>query len=180
MAEWVIDTNVLIVATMAQQGRPPAGCDDVPVASAQDQEAVFTWLETVNRDPNIHVIIDFPHRLIEGEYSNKIQKHEYGRMVIANKISRGQCRFVEVEKDDGGYGLILHDCAEEVFDREDRKMVAAALEAGVPIVNACDTDWVELLERGTLGRLDIKVHQLLEAWCRKEWERKRAKQSGLP
>jgi hypothetical protein len=95
-------------------------------------------------------------------------------MVIAEKLSKGQYKAVEVLKDGEGYALILHDSAREVFDREDRKMVAAALEAGSAIANACDTDWCELEHTGTLGRLGVRVHHVIEAWCRAEWQRKRA------
>jgi hypothetical protein len=96
-------------------------------------------------------------------------------MVIAEKLSRGQCRFVEVERADDDCALIRHGDAVEVFDREDRKMVAAALESKAPIANACDTDWVELEVRGTVAKLGFDVHYVIEAWCRAEWKRKSTK-----
>jgi uncharacterized protein YfeS len=177
VAEWVVDTNVLIVATRAVLGRPPRKLErrgeDVPVASAADLETVYSWLETLRRTPDAIVVLDLPHHLIEGEYAKKLDKNEYGRMVIAEKLTKGQYRPVEVERDGDGHALILHACADEIFDREDRKMVAAALEAQAAIANACDTDWCELEQLGSLGRLGVTVHHVIETWCRSEWQRKR-------
>lgn len=178
MAEWVVDTNVLLVATRAVLGRPPRKLErrgeDVPVKETADLQAVYSWLETLRRTPDEVVVIDVPHDLIKGEYANKLDKSDYGRMVIAEKLTKGQYRPVEVERDGDGHALILHDCAGEIFDREDRKMVAAAMEAQAAIANACDTDWCELEQRGSLGRLGVTVHQVIETWCRSEWQRKRA------
>lgn len=176
MAEWVVDTNVLLVATRAALGRPPRALarrgEDVPVTAIEDLQAVYDWLQAL-RSSEDHVVLDIPNDLIKGEYANKLDKTEYGRMVIAEKLTKGQYRAVEVLSDDEGIGIILHDAADEVFDRQDRKMVAAALEAGSAIANACDTDWCELEHRGTLGRLGVTVHHVIETWCRTEWERKR-------
>jgi len=178
VVDWVVDTNVLLVATRAVLGRPPSVLErrgeDVPVTAVADQQAVFAWLEAVRRSAEQRVVIDIPNDLIKGEYGNKLDKSEYGRMVIAEKLTKGQYKAVEVVSDGDGHAQILHDSADEVFDREDRKMVAAALEAGAAIANACDTDWCELEHRGTLARLGVRVHHVIEAWCRAEWQRKRA------
>lgn len=178
MTEWVLDTNVLLVATRAVLGRPPRHLarrgEDVPVTSNAELQAVYNWLEALRRAPDAYVVLDMPHDLIKGEYANKLEKDEYGRMVIAEKLTRGHYRPVEVEVDENGHALILHKCAGDIFDLEDRKMVAAAIEASVAIVNACDTDWCELEHRGSLERLGLVVHHLIEAWCRAEWDRKRA------
>ncbi len=180
MTDWVVDTNVLLVATRAVLGRPPRALEqrgeDVPVAAAADQQAVYDWLEAVRRSPQECVVLDCIHDLIKSEYANKLDKNEYGRMVIAEKLTKGQYRAVEVLCDDDGYAIILHEHAEEVFDREDRKMVAAALEANSAIANACDTDWCELEHRGTLTLIGVNVHHIIEEWCRAEWQRKRAAQ----
>jgi len=183
VAEWVIDTNILIVATTAQLGHPPEIMlrkgNKVPVEAAEDLEAVFSWLEAINRDKEALIVLDQPYGLIEEEYSHNIKKHEYGRMVIANKLSQGLYRRVDVEVDNDGIATILHDAAEKnpniVKDPADRRMVAAAVEAGAPIANACDTDWLDLLADGTLETLGIRVHHVIEKWCRDTWERKRAK-----
>ena len=178
MADWVVDTNVLLVATRAVLGGPPRLLarrgEDVPVTATADCEAVYRWLEAVRRSPDERVVIDYPNDLIKGEYGKKLDKSEYGRMVIAEKLTRGQVKVVEVLKDAEGYAVIQHENASEVFDREDRKMVAAAMESGAAIANACDTDWCELEHTGTLGRLGVKVHHVIETWCRSEWQRKRA------
>jgi hypothetical protein len=175
VAEWVIDTNVLLVATRAQLGRAPrrlaARGEDVPVADPEAQAKVFEWLKTLRQDRD-EVVVDLPHDLIKAEYARKLDKDEYGRMVIADLMSRGRCKFVEVEVDENEHALVLHDAGSEVTDLEDRKMVAAALESGAPIANACDTDWMDLEARGTLERLGISVVHVIEAWCRAEWKRK--------
>ncbi len=178
MAEWVVDTNVLIVATRAVLGKPPRQMarrgEDVPVKDDADLQAVFEWLQGIRHSSDEKVVIDPPYDLIKSEYGKKLDKDEYGRMVIAEKLSKGQCRFVEIERDGNGHAVIQHAAAEEVFDREDRKMVAAAMEAQAPIANACDTDWCELEARGALGRLGVSVHHLIGPWCRAEWQRKRS------
>jgi predicted nucleic acid-binding protein len=180
VADWVIDTNVLIVATTADRGgRPPhlmeRAKEDVPVKTVDDLEAVFTWLQAIRQDKQAHVVLDFPHNLIQTEYSHKILKEEYGRKVIAEKLSRCQYRMVEVERDENGDALIMHDAAHRVTDAADRRMVAAALESGAPIANACDTDWLDLLDNGTLAELGIAVHHVIESWCQAEWKRKHGK-----
>lgn len=174
-AKWVIDTNVLIIATTAQQGRPPRRIakdkDAVPVKTPKELWEVFSWLEAVHRDPGTHVVLDMRHRFIEKEYGNKIEKDEYGRMVIANKLSRCEYRAVYIDEDENGDPWIPHDAGHKVFDVADRRMVAAAVESGAPIVNACDTDWLDLLEDGTLAELGISVHHIIEEWCRDEWKK---------
>jgi len=178
VANWVVDTNVLLVATRAVLGRPPRQLarrgEDVPVRGEEELQAVYLWLEAIRRSPEEFVVLDVPHDLIKGEYANKLDKSEYGRMVIAEKLTKGQYKAVEVQPDGDGHALILHDAVDEVFDREDRKMVAAALESGAAIANACDTDWCELEHTGTLSRLGVRVHHVIELWCRAEWQRKRA------
>ncbi len=176
MADWVIDTNVLLVATRAQLGRPPRKLadrgEDVPVGDPETQEQVFKWLKSLREAQDEIVIIDIPHGLIKGEYARKLDGDEYGRMVVADLMSRGRCRFVEVEVDGNHHALVLHEWGNDVTDREDRKMVAAALESGAAIANACDTDWMELEARGTLSRLGVSVVHVAEAWCRTAWRRK--------
>lgn len=178
-SKWVIDTNVLIVATTASKRRPPRQIEKrgetVPVNTEDELQAVFSWLDGINKDPHAHIVLDFPHNMIEDEYGKKIDKDEFGRMVIANKLSRCQYFPVFAEPDEHGDAIILHDAAEKVKDRADRRMVAAALESGAPIANACDTDWLDLLHNGTLAELGISVHHIIEAWCREEWARVKAR-----
>ena len=177
MVRWVIDTNVLIVATTFELGHPPLlmlrDKETVPVETEEDLAAVFAWLQALRKDKDAHIVLDYPHNFIQREYANKILKTEYGRMVIGEKLSKCQYESVEVDKDEHGEPLLLHDAAEKVTDRADRRMVAAALESGAPIANACDTDWLDLLHNGTLAELGVSVHHLIEVWCHAEWERKK-------
>lgn len=147
--------------------------EDVPVKTDEDLEAVYSWLESIRKDGSTYIVLDVPHDLIKGEYARKLDKDEYGRMVIAEKLSRGLYRSVRVEADGDGHAVVEHGNGDEIFDREDRKIVAAALESAAPVVNACDTDWIELEFRGALDRIGISLHHLIEAWCRTEWQRKR-------
>src|SRR4051794_14970967 len=99
MTDWVVDTNVLLVATRAVLGRPPIALErrgeDVPVTEIADLHAVYLWLEAVRRSSDVYVVLDVPDDLIKGEYANKLAKSEYGRMVIAEKLSKGQYKSVE-------------------------------------------------------------------------------------
>lgn len=177
MADWVVDTNVLLVATRAVLGCPPRELqrrgEDVPVMAPADLQTVYQWLETMRRSAEECVVLDYPNDLIKGEYARKLGKSEYGRMVIAEKLTKGHYRAVEVLCDGDGHAEVLHEHADEVFDREDRKMVAAAIESSSAIANACDTDWCELEHTGALHRLGVHVHHIIEKWCRAEWQRKR-------
>ena len=179
MADWVVDTNVLLVATCAHLGRPPRYLarrgKDVPVEEGEHRQAVFEWVRQLRESRTDKVVIDTIHRFIQDEYANKLDKDEYGRMVIAHKISRGQCIYVEIEKDEQEDAEVQHPAGEEVVDKADRRMVTAALESGTPIANACDTDWYDLEKGGTLGRLGISVTQLIHDWCHGEWQRKKTK-----
>lgn len=177
MAEWVIDTNVLLVATRAVLGSPPRKMarrgEDVPVEREDDQRTVFLWVKNLRETADEVLVLDRIHNLIYEEYANKLEKDEYGRMVVAHKLTLGECRFVEIEMDSDGDALIQHEACGDVFDHDDRKMVAAAIEANAPIANACDAGWCELEQRGSLDRLGITVHHLIEAWCRALWEKNR-------
>lgn len=179
MPEWVIDTNVLLVATRFHLGEPPAKMrirgQDVPVANMEDQKTVYNWLRGFHRNSDDILVLDVPHNLIKDEYSHKLEKHEYGRMMIAEKFSRGEFRICHVEVDENGDAIILHEAGLEVFDKADRRMVAAALESGAPIVNACDTDWYDLEDSGTLGRLGIRIEQVIDPCCRKLWKEMKKK-----
>lgn len=178
--EWVIDTNVLLVATQAVLGRSPRYLEPsgVPVKELETQELVYKWLETVNNSRETTVVLDRTHGTILREYKNNLHESEYGRMVIVNKISRNECRWVDVEVECVGnkaIGLIPHPDAEQVFDASDRKMVAAAMAARAPIANACDTDWFELKAAGVLEKLGVKVHEVIEEWCEAKWKAKKAR-----
>ena len=181
MSEYVVDTNVLLVATCFEIGAPPEQLrrrgEDVPVTRVADQEEVFAWLERLRKDPHGIIVLDEPEDQIQSEYRNKLSKKEYGRMVVAEKLTKGQVRWVTVDMDSDGHGVIPHGAADEVFDRADRKMVAAAVVSGAPIVNACDTDWLDLHESGALARLGVSVVHVIEPWCRAEWLRKKAARS---
>lgn len=178
MSRWVVDTNVLLVATRAHLGEPPRKLkrrgEDVPVKDAANLEAVFNWLASLNSSSDA-LVLDMPYDRIRDEYANKLEKDEYGRMVVANKLSRGQCHFSEVEYDHNDHALIPHEQGVHVSDTSDRKMVAAAMDARAPIANACDTDWCDLEHDGVLEKLGVEVHHVIEDWCRAEWQRKKAR-----
>jgi hypothetical protein len=169
VARWVVDTNVLIVASAADPSSPFAQTGThVPIV---EQEAVFRWVQALRKEPDDVVVIDMPHRLIPGEYANKLSKDDYGRRVMMEKLSRGECEFAEVDKDVDGHGVILGDAGAKIFDLQDRKMVAAAEASGAPIANACDTDWCQLEQEGVLAELNVTVTHLLDAWIWPEYKR---------
>lgn len=176
MADWVVDTNVLIVATRCELGCAPKLMarrgEDVPVQDDDAQESVFRWLRAVRESNEDRVVLDQPHGLIRNEYANKLLDSDYGRRVIVDKLTRGLVCWVEIEPDADGHAMILSEHGSAVSDPADRKMVAAALQSGAPIANACDTDWLDLEANGTLLRLGVRVHNIIETWCRADWHRK--------
>lgn len=169
----VVDTNVLIVASAADDGsffRP----DATPVQEADLRDDVLKWLQAFETDPERHVVLDYNWHIC-GEYQNKLTDQDYGWLAIMSKQDRGQVEWVDVQVDEGGYGLLEDHHAEVVHDMADRKMVAAALEAQATgqtcqITVACDTDWIDWEDH--LAGHGLNVEYLLEDWLRTKWRAK--------
>ena len=154
MADHVIDTNVLIVASAAPRLGP--AYLDVP-ASEDEIEAVCNWLIAFRDDSSRSMVLDDLFKIYD-EYHNKLSDQYFGMKVIGQKMS--DClRTVSVTYDDAGYGIVPP--ALSAIDNSDKKFVAAALNdpEGIHIVNACDGDWQE--QANLLQQLGIVVVELL-------------------
>ena len=154
MADCIIDTNVLLVAS--------GKCDHV---SPDQQLTVIEWLDAFRKDVQRKVVLDsyFKHGIWE-EYNHKMTGQDYGLQVIAEKLQFA--RFVEIDFDVHGHGLLSDDL--EKVDPSDRKFVAVALmdkaQGGSSlIVNAIDSDWEKC--KGELDSVGIHVEQILDSLC---------------
>lgn len=172
----VIDTNVLIVASAADDGSVfPA--EGTPVGRPEDREAVLSWLTAFERDDSRHVVLDW-HWHLCGEYQNKLHPgQDYGWLVIMAKQDRNQVAWVGLEVDEHGHAVLDDPLSSAVTDLADRKMVAAVLAAQADghdckLINACDTDWLDCAQ--ALGAVGVEVTHLLPDWLREVHAAKRA------
>ncbi|WP_437576916.1 hypothetical protein [Sorangium sp. So ce887] len=165
MADHVVDTNVLIVASAADPASP---FKDTHVP-ANERRIVFAWLRDFRGDHGRRLIMDRARGLLH-EYKKKLTAQDYGLVVAMEKLRTAA--FVSVEYD-GEYAVVPEGLAR--FDNSDKKLVAAHLahrsDGGQStIVNACDTDWHEHEE--ALSAEGVIVEQLLPGWCQREFWRK--------
>lgn len=165
MADHVVDTNVLIVASAADPASP---FKDTHVPTSE-RRIVYAWLKDFRADDGRRLIMDRARGILR-EYRKKLTTQDYGMIVAMEKLRTAA--FVPV-KYDGEYAVVPERLAR--FDNSDKKLVAAHLahraEGGQStIVNACDTDWHEHEE--ALSAEGVIVEQLLPAWCQREFWRK--------
>jgi len=172
----VVDTNVLIVASAADEGsvfKP----DATPVQEAAYRKKVLDWLVDFEQDPGRHVVLDWNWSIC-GEYQKKLTEQDYGWLVILAKQDRNEVAWVGINEDQDGNAVLPPELAEAVTDLADRKMVAAALAAQEDghenrLVNACDTDWLDCEQ--ALINAGIKSEHLLEhEWLRPKWQSMKA------
>lgn len=165
MADHVVDTNVLIVASAADASWPPSK-NHVPTA---ERKVVLGWLKAFHADDGRRLVLDYK-RAIYKEYKNKLTDQDYGIHVARNKLDKAAWVAVQY---DGEYAIVPEGLA--AFDNSDKKLVAAHLAhkasgGECTIVNACDTDWHEHEE--ALTAHGVEVEQLLAEWCKREFLRK--------
>lgn len=169
----VVDTNVLIVASAADEGSVFAP-DATPVEEAVWREKVLHWLMEFEADPERHVVLDWDWYLC-GEYQNKLTEQDYGWLAIMAKQDRNEVVWVDIDVDEHGHALLPPALAAAVTDLADRKMIAAVLAAQAArhqtrLVNACDTDWLDCEQ--ALHEAGIDAEHLLEhEWLRPKWQR---------
>jgi hypothetical protein len=175
----LIDTNVLLVASAADNGSPFPP-DATPVNESELRDIVLSWLREFQISGR-RMILDFEWKIV-AEYRGdnrrlKLTEQDYGMQVVLHKHSTGQLDYVQLTWDHNNDAVIPHAALQAiVHDTADRKMVAAVLAAGgssngCNLINACDTDWYDWEE--ALVSAGIHVHQLIgEEWCRPRWELK--------
>ncbi len=174
----VVDTNVLIVASAADEGSPfqPA---DTPVQEEALRQRVLDWLIDFELDAERHAVMDW-NWLICGEYLNpkspkkeKLSEQDYGWLVMMAKKDRNEVVWIGLETDQDGYAVLPDSLAPAVTDLADRKMVAAVLAASneghaCKLVNACDTDWLDCAD--ALATHGVAVEHLIEPWLKAKWQ----------
>ena len=170
----VVDTNVLIVASAANEGsrwfRPGA----TPVEERALRHSVLEWLHAFAGDVSRHAALDW-NRLLLGEYQNKLTGQDYGLLAMLGKLDRNEVVWVGLTVDVDGHAVLPDKLAAVVTDLADRKMVAAVLAAQAlgndgSLVNACDTDWLDCAD--ALKEAGIPVTHLIEKWLIAKWKAK--------
>lgn len=157
MNDHVLDTNVLLVASAAH---PHSPFDDTHVPIEQ-QLRVFEWLAEFRTDPERRLVMDDLFAIYD-EYRNKMTEQDYGLQVVHEKMLA--MRQVALRWDGDGHAEV--PACFHRFDPSDRKFLAAALAdpGAICIVNATDTDWLEI--EAELGAAGVVVRHLLEPWLR--------------
>ena len=166
MADCIIDTNVLLVASACDPG---SHFDDSGHVPAKKQMVVLDWLKAFRKDGSRCIVLDQSMNRkgsIWKEYHHKMSGQDYGLMVIVEKLQSCQVRFLDIMYDSHDNGLL--PASLEILDPSDRKFVAVALmdkaQGGSSlIVNAIDSDWEKC--KGELGSLGIHVEQILDSRC---------------
>lgn len=159
--DYVIDTNVLLVASCADINSP---FDDSKQVSASDSLIVFEWLSKFSKKTSGSLVIDGMFKIFE-EYTHKLSPQDYGYRIIEAKLTNSEVRLPDIEFDSNNTAILPKELTEIVHDLSDRKFVATSLKdiSGGnenKIVNACDSDWEDWEER--LKDHNIHVLQLLK------------------
>ncbi len=160
----VVDTNVLVLATAAEQGwtSPRVPTDDTAVLAK-----VFQWASAFRGDASRQLVMDFPRKTILLEYKNNLPDFQcFGRRVVQHKFDTGALSIVDLDywmNGNEAVAVLPTDTDRYFHDLGDRKMVAAASKAVAPIVNATDGDWTEPDVVAGLRALGVTVIELLDA-----------------
>ncbi len=167
----VIDTNVLIVASAADDSSPFRP-DATPVEEDQYRRIVLDWLVAFDGERSRWPVLDFDWHIMT-EYQRNLGVQDYGLLVLMRKLDEQQVVWVTLETDGDGNAVLPAALVRAVPDLADRKMAAAVLAARAAgyscrLVNACDTDWLD--HEDLLREAGIEVMHLLEhEWLRPRW-----------
>jgi len=166
MADYIVDTNVLLVASAAE---PYSTFNDSDLPRDQ-QEAVLDWLVAFRDDAQAAIVWDQDFRIYE-EYRHKLTDQDYGLQVVHEKMMN--CRRIAIEYDEDGHAIVPE--AFSSFDASDRKFLAVALseESRARVANATDTDWLQIEE--LLRDRGVTVEHLIEKWLRAKHAEKEAR-----
>jgi hypothetical protein len=175
----VVDTNVLIVASSADESSPFQP-DATPVQESELRQKVLDWLVDFEADAQRHAVLDWDWHIC-GEYRNNLTEQDYGWLALMGKKDRNEVVWVGLEMDADGHAVLNDELATAVTDLADRKMVAAALaaiEANMPtfLTNACDTDWLDC--QAVLKKHGVELENLLfDDWLQARWHQKHNKEN---
>ena len=152
MAEWVVDTNVWVVADGGH-----------PEASGECEGTCLAWLVALGGSADEIVVDD--GWLILGEYRGNLRRGDYAEKVL-NVLQRDdRLRWVALACDSRGDPLVPPPLRR--LHRKDRKFAAAALarDPHPPIVNAVDPGYTDCAVG--LAEVGLTVQEL----CRADLER---------
>lgn len=177
----VIDTNVLIVASAANDTSPFPE-DATPVETPALRKQVLDWLTDFELSDR-KIVLDYGWEIV-GEYQgdnrrDKLTEQDYGMQVVLQLTSTDRVCWFQLEHEADGRTRIAHAALDlAITDLADRKMVAAVLAGGCRaggcnLVNACDTDWYDWQQ--DLEAADVYVEQLIPEWCHAKWQEKQAR-----
>jgi hypothetical protein len=157
MPDYVVDTNVLLVASAAHPFSPFDECD----LTETDRDKVLDWLSRFHADQDCRMVWDRDFRIYD-EYRHKLGEQDYGLLVVHEKM--GSSRQVDIEYDLDTHALVPGDFAD--LDNSDRKFLAVVLadDAKPTLANATDTDWLKIETR--LADAGIQVEHIIETWLR--------------
>lgn len=169
----VVDTNVLIVASAADDGSPFRP-ESTPVQETALRQKVLDWLREFDEDTLRHAVLDWDWHIC-GEYQRNLSEQDYGWLALMRKKDKNEVVWVGLEMDANGHAVLEPSLAASVTDMEDRKMVAAALAAIedghiCKLTVACDTDWLDC--QAAVEAAGLEVEHLLEDWLRAKWKTK--------
>lgn len=164
----VIDTNVLIVASAADDGSPFRP-EATPVEEYRLRKVVLDWVTELKSDSSRNIVLDWDWHIC-GEYQKKLnQEQDFGFLAVIAKIDRNEVTWIGLEVDSDGHAVLPIDLSRSITDLEDRKMAAGVLKANndgndCKLVNACDTDWIDC--EAALAAAGLEVEHLIEDWLR--------------
>lgn len=155
MAEWVIDTNVPIVAngaTLTPGARSPT--------AACRESAVRFLLHVVTKDV---VLIDHAGSIL-AEYRRYLSPRGQpgvGDRFYQTVLQSSPLRVRRVDlprRDDGEFASLPEPLIAADFDPSDRKFAALAHQETAPVANATDSDWI--IHSATLAATGVDVRNI--------------------
>lgn len=158
MNDYVVDTNVLLVASAAE---PYSPFDDTHVP-VREQQLVFEWLCAFREDDGRRLVLDELFEIYK-EYRHQLTDQDFGLQVVHAKMEN--LRQIAINFSEDGHAEVAESFSS--FDPSDRKFLAVALvdPATISIVNAADSDWLEV--EALLEGAGVTVIHIVEDWLRK-------------
>jgi hypothetical protein len=169
---YVVDTNVLIAASSADTIHP-IDIDATP-KEPELRLQIWAWLKAFRESDN-RLVLDLQGKILE-EYRKKLGFNDFGIQVVMHKWSTCAVDDVSLEFDAGGHGVLPMSLVPIVHDLEDRKMVAACIEAmnrhgACRIAFAGDTDWHDWED--ALADHGVNLLPIIEEWSRQRHAEKK-------
>jgi hypothetical protein len=158
MTDWVVDTNVLVVAN-ARNTNPSISCQ---LASIEFLKSILEGNHRFLLDLGGHIVSEYK------TYCNPNGSPGIGDRFLLeilnshpNKVQR-----LELDQIDDQYVDFPVDERLQDFDPSDRKFVALAKQANATIANATDTDWLSV--EVALRDYGVEIHFVCGTDC-KHW-----------